>query len=224
MNKLAKVDNDLGNALIELSKISILKESLLKLNPNCNLENCLLYHNKKIIEIDFYFILPGTNIDLKTNGSEIQVNSFNFEEYIHLVFEILCGRGIEDYIKSFKSGFNKVFDINSLKCFQSKELEEIFCGSTNELWDFSTLTQNIIPNHGYDKNSNIFKYFINILIEMTTSERRKFLLFVTGCPRLPLGGFKKLHPKLTVVKKNPDQPRENPDNYLPTVMTYNAIL
>jgi len=32
-----------------------------------------------------------------------------------------------------------------------------------------------------------------------------------------------LNPKLTVVKKNPDIPMENPDLYLPTVMTYDKF-
>ena len=219
MNKLIKIDKDVGRTILELSKLSILKEALLKSDSNIDLEKSLLYNNKKISDIDFYFTLPGTNINLKQNGSEIQVNSYNFEEYINLVVEMVCRKGIEEYVLSFKCGFNQVFDINCLKCFQSSEIEEIFCGSSKDQWDYSTLMQNIIPNHGYDKNSNIFKNMINILTEMTTEERKKFLLFVTGCPRLPLGGFKNLYPKLTIVKKNPDQPRDNPNNYLPTVMT-----
>jgi hypothetical protein len=34
-----------------------------------------------------------------------------------------------------------------------------------------------------------FKYLIQILIEMTNQDRKKFLAFVTGAPRLPLGGI-----------------------------------
>ncbi len=50
-------------------------------------------------------------------------------------------------------------------------------------------------------------------------EQREFLQFVTGCPRLPVGGFKALSPALTVVKKTFDSPDVNPDDYLPSVMT-----
>lgn len=169
--------------------------------------------------MDCYFILPGTNIELKPKGSEILLTANNLKEYIVLIYESICDNGIREYINIFKAGFNKIFDINILKCFKSSELEEILSGSENEQWDYLTLTQNIIPNHGYDKNSSIYKFLINILLEMKSIERKKFLFFVTGCPRLPLGGFKSLHPKLTIVKKNPDQPLEIPDNYLPTVMT-----
>ena len=50
-------------------------------------------------------------------------------------------------------------------------------------------------------------------------EQRQFLQFVTGCPRLPVGGFKSLSPPLTIVKKTFDSPDVNPDDYLPSVMT-----
>ena len=33
-------------------------------------------------------------------------------------------------------------------------------------------------------------------------------------------GFKNLNPKLTVVKKQPDKFEQNPDEFLPSVMTY----
>ena len=50
--------------------------------------------------------------------------------------------------------------------------------------------------------------------------QRQFLQFVTGCPRLPVGGFKALSPPLTIVKKDSfDSPDANPDDYLPSVMT-----
>ena len=50
-------------------------------------------------------------------------------------------------------------------------------------------------------------------------ERKQFLLFVTGAPRLPLGGFAGLKPKLNVVRKDPSLPGHHPDEYLPSVMT-----
>ena len=164
------------------------KEQLIKEKADVNLEESLLYNNKKISEVDLYFILPGTNIELKSNGAEIQVNSENFEEYIKLMYEHICGSGVQDYINAFKIGFNSVFDINYLKCFKSNELEELLCGSINETWDLEVLTENIIPNHGYNKNSLQYKYLITLLMDMNAEDKKKFLFFVTGCPRLPLGG------------------------------------
>ena len=175
--------------MIDLSKLSLVKDQLLKEDGKVNLEDRLLYNNKKISEVDLYFTFPGTNTELKSKGQDIQVNSENFEEYIKLIYENICGSGLQDYINAFKIGFNSVFDINYLKCFQSIELEELLCGSINEIWDLEVLTENIIPNHGYNKNSLQYKYLIVILMEMNPVEKKKFLFFVTGCPRLPLGGI-----------------------------------
>jgi E3 ubiquitin-protein ligase TRIP12 len=55
--------------------------------------------------------------------------------------------------------------------------------------------------------------------ELNHEERRKFLKFVTGSPRLPNGGFSTLDPKLTVVLKKPLNSKESPDDILPSVMT-----
>jgi E3 ubiquitin-protein ligase TRIP12 len=57
-----------------------------------------------------------------------------------------------------------------------------------------------------------------MLSEFNDKERRHFLQFVTGCPRLPFGGFKGLNPPLTVVRKTPDS-NKKPNDYLPSVMT-----
>ena len=54
------------------------------------------------------------------------------------------------------------------------------------------------------KNSKSFIDFITILCEFDNLERKLFLKFVTGCPTLPIGGFKNLNPKITVVKKLSD--------------------
>ena len=49
-------------------------------------------------------------------------------------------------------------------------------------------------------------------------ERRQFLQFLTGSPRLPIGGFAALNPKLTIVKKHVDSGQKT-DDHLPSVMT-----
>ena len=59
---------------------------------------------------------------------------------------------------------------------------------------------------------------ITFMCKLDKNGQRQFLIFTTGTSRLPIGGFKALSPKLTIVKKTFDE-KENPDDYLPTVMT-----
>ena len=61
--------------------------------------------------------------------------------------------------------------------------------------------------------------FLKFISELSLEDRRKFLKFVTGSPRLPNGGFAALDPKLTLVLKKPISALENADDILPSVMT-----
>lgn len=59
------------------------------------------------------------------------------------------------------------------------------------------------------------QFLLEIMCELSASEKRQFLLFVTGSPKLPVGGFKSLEPKLTIVRRDPGT--NDPDTYLPSV-------
>lgn len=62
------------------------------------------------------------------------------------------------------------------------------------------------------------QHLLHILSDFNDTERRQFLQFTTGSPRLPIGGWKSLRPVFTVVRKIPEAPF-TPDDYLPSVMT-----
>ena len=51
------------------------------------------------------------------------------------------------------------------------------------------------PKLGYSKESPGFLRFVNVLVEMTGTERKAFLQFTTGCSSLPPGGLANLHPR-----------------------------
>jgi E3 ubiquitin-protein ligase TRIP12 len=69
------------------------------------------------------------------------------------------------------------------------------------------------PDHGYSNFSKTFIQLCEIISEFDLVQRRDFLSFCTGSPKLPRGGFKALEPKLTVVRKVAG------DECLPSVMT-----
>ena len=81
------------------------------------------------------------------------------------------------------------------------------------------LSESCKPDHGYTVDSDSVKNLFRIMAEYDQDDQRAFLQFVTGCPRLPIGGFKSLTPPLTIVKKTFDCPEVAPDDYLPSVMT-----
>jgi len=106
--------------------------------------------------------------------------------------------------------------------FYPDELDQIFCGSISHgfvPWDFKTLSEACHSKHGYTLESTAIVNLFEIMSFYDQGEQRAFLQFVTGCPRLPVGGFKALSPPLTIVKKTFDSVEVNPDDYLPSVMT-----
>ena len=85
--------------------------------------------------------------------------------------------------------------------------------------NINSLIENVMPAHGYHSKSHEYLDFLKFMSQLDHEKRRKFLKFVTGSPRLPNGGFAALDPKLTVVLKKPINPKESPDDILPSVMT-----
>jgi E3 ubiquitin-protein ligase TRIP12 len=222
-NDIKKIDKDLYNVLNDLMGLIKQKKEYLEQNKDNKvnddeLEEKILYNGKKLSSLDIYFTFPGYDIELKKNGSNILLTMKNVEEYVNLIYDYLFYKGIYQIKEAFIEGFNIVFDIYDLKCFTSEELEEIILGSDEQNWEEEVLIESTKPEHGYNKNSRIFKDLIKYMMSLNKDEQKKFLTFTTGASRLPVGGFKALSPKLTVVKKTCNG-NENPDDFLPTVMT-----
>lgn len=44
------------------------------------------------------------------------------------------------------------------------------------------------PDHGYSHDSRAVQFLFEVLSTYDTTEQRQFMQFVTGTPRLPVGG------------------------------------
>ena len=220
-NDINLIDKDLYKFLEDILKLIMQKKEIIKKEKNISdeeLENQILYNGQKLNTTDIYFTFPGYDIELKPNGKNILLCIKNMEEYINLIYDFIFYKGINKITEAFREGFNIVFNINELKCFNAEELEEIIFGSDKQKWEYDILLENLKPEHGYTKNSKIFKNLIQYMTSLDKNEQKQFLIFTTGASRLPFGGFKALSPKLTVVKRSVIG-NENPDKFLPTVMT-----
>lgn len=182
---------------------------------------CYLYENREkaseLEQMTLTFTLPGLELDLIENGKDINVTSKNVEEYIKLVLNYTLDVGIRQQLDSFIEGFSVVFPYSSLLILTPEELVEMH-GRVEEDWSSSTLYASINADHGYSMGSNSIHELVSIMSSFERQDRRLFLQFLTGSPKLPIGGFKSLKPRLTVVLKHPEDGL-GPDAYLPSVMT-----
>ena len=202
INDLVSVDPDLGKHILELSHLVEKKDSQ------------ATFKGASVESLELYFELPGYEIELKPFGKQTKLTIHNLQEYIQLVTEFTLMQ--RSQAEAFRKGFEKIIPAWTLEVFEEEELEHLICGYNDESWDLWTLRHTVHSAHGYTKNSTTVQNLLKFMSDLQKEERRSFLEFVTGCPRLPLGGFKGLHPPLTVVKKTMPG---NQDEYLPSVMT-----
>jgi E3 ubiquitin-protein ligase TRIP12 len=153
------------------------------------------------------FVLPGDDdFELSLGGRDVPVTSQNAAEYVDRVFDAILNSGIRDQMAAFREGFDQIFSLDHLAIFYEDEIETILCGDSNESWTPESLAAAIKCDHGYTSSSPPVIALINVLSTLDPIDKRRFLKFVTGAPRLPAGGFASLKPKLTVVRKSPDIP------------------
>ncbi|GME29255.1 HECT domain-containing protein [Neofusicoccum parvum] len=217
------VDADLAKALVLLKKFSKEKK---KIDENRNLTaaqkvpaiEAITVDGAHVEDLGLDFTLPGyPAIELIPDGVNTAVTIDNVAQYVEKVLDMTLGSGVQKQAEAFRTGFTQVFPYSALRAFTSDELVMLF-GRTEEDWSLETLMDSIKADHGYNLDSKSVRNLLQVMSELTASQRRDFLQFVTGSPKLPIGGFKALTPMFTVVCK-PSEPPYTSDDYLPSVMT-----
>ncbi|XP_018399273.1 PREDICTED: E3 ubiquitin-protein ligase TRIP12 isoform X3 [Cyphomyrmex costatus] len=223
---LAYVCPDVYRTLSKLQDVVRKKEAMEKdqtLRPHekAQLIEALDLDTCPISELGLVFELPGyENIELRKGGSEISVTIYNLDQYIKLVVHWFLYEGVFRQMEAFREGFESVFPPSQLRLFFPEELEAVFCGhaQTGGQWDVKTLAECCRTDHGYTPDSRAIRFLFEVMSKYNSEEQRQFIQFVTGSPRLPVGGFKSLTPPLTIVRKTFD-PSMKTDDFLPSVMT-----
>ncbi|KAI0042289.1 hypothetical protein FA95DRAFT_1500247 [Auriscalpium vulgare] len=209
---LRLVDADLANSLEKLQSLASTGHG-----PRDKLQKLWGKEEDKIEDLALDFTIPGYNIDLRPGGKDLSVTSSNVHDYIKEVMDAIIGSGAKLQAKAFREGFSKVFPISDLQAFTMDELVMLF-GNADEDWSVETLSEALKADHGFNVESRAIRSLIEIMSEYDAPTRRDYLQFLTGSPKLPIGGFRGLNPSLTVVRKPHEAPL-SADDYLPSVMT-----
>ncbi|KAF9047194.1 hypothetical protein BDZ89DRAFT_1058246 [Hymenopellis radicata] len=212
---LKLVDEELAKSLTKILNMVNAKNQL---NPADKLSmKVAMVEGIDVEDLALDFTVPGYDIELRPGGRDITVTSSNVHEYVADVLEAIIGKGAAPAAKAFRDGFSKVFPISDLQAFSADELVMLF-GNSDEDWSIETLSEALKADHGFNPESRAIRDLMEIFSDYDGPMRRSCLQFLTGSPKLPIGGFRGLNPPLTVVRK----PHEAPltaDDYLPSVMT-----
>ncbi|OTB09603.1 hypothetical protein M426DRAFT_316152 [Hypoxylon sp. CI-4A] len=223
LGAVKSVDSGLANSLKHIKKFASAKKAIDE-DPHrtpaqkvADTER-IVVDNGTLEDLALDFTLPGyPEIELIANGSQIPVSIYNVESYLEHVIDLTLGRGVKRQVEAFRTGFSQVFPYSALSAFTPDELVALF-GRVDEDWSLETLMDSIKADHGFNMDSRTVRNLLQTMSELTPAQRRDFLQFTTGSPKLPIGGFKSLTPMFTVVCK-PSEPPYTSDDYLPSVMT-----
>eukprot|EP00755_Sulcionema_specki_P005057 Sspe_Gene.31687::Locus_15606_Transcript_1_1_Confidence_1.000_Length_6859::g.31687::m.31687/K10590/TRIP12; E3 ubiquitin-protein ligase TRIP12 len=154
-------------------------------------------------EMGLDFTLPGhEGIELIPDGSTVPLTAENIDTYVKLVRGMHLQKGIEGAIRALHRGFHEVFPLHQLQLFSKDELQDLLTGRGDpsaKIWsDEADMATDIVCDHGYTLDSQPVQHLISVVAEFDAYEQRKFLTFISGSPRMPLGG---LVPKITLVKR-----------------------
>ncbi|KAL6011107.1 E3 ubiquitin-protein ligase upl4 [Asimina triloba] len=210
-------DPELGRTLLEFQALAEKRRYLATLyGKDAACVSDLCFRNARIEDLCLDFTLPGyPNYKLESVHDYRMVSIDNLEEYISLIVDATVKSGISRQLDAFKSGFNQVFPPKNIRIFTEDEIEHLLCGE-HDAWATGELLDHIKFDHGYTATSPPIVNLLQIIKDFGCDQRRAFLQFVTGAPRLPPGGLAALNPKLTIVRKHWSN-WEDAD--LPSVMT-----
>ncbi|PIG79449.1 ubiquitin-protein ligase Ufd4 [Aspergillus arachidicola] len=216
------VDQDLANSLLLLKRFANAKAEVEnKALSEAQTRQALLnveVDGVKVEDLSLDFTLPGyPSIELIKDGSNVPVTIENVDLYVERVVDMTLSSGVQRQVEAFREGFSQVFPYSALRTFTPAELVMLF-GRADEDWSIETLMDSIKADHGFNMDSRSVRNLLQTMSELDAQQRRDFLQFVTGSPKLPIGGFKSLTPIFTVVCR-PSEPPYTPDDYLPSVMT-----
>ncbi|KAI5852847.1 hypothetical protein DFP73DRAFT_19029 [Morchella snyderi] len=223
LGAVGTVDKDLANSLKMLRKFVLAKKAIdsnmvLTAEGKAKRISEIRVDSASVEDLALDFTLPGyQDIELIPNGANTPVTVYNIANYVDRVIDLTLGSGVRRQAEAFRAGFSQVFPYSALRAFTPDELVMLF-GRVDEDWSLETLMDSIKADHGFNMDSKSVRNLLQAMSEFKLQERRDFLQFVTGSPKLPIGGFKSLTPLFTVVCKPSEAPYTS-DDYLPSVMT-----
>jgi E3 ubiquitin-protein ligase TRIP12 len=104
------------------------------------------------------------------------------------IIDMTLGSGVRRQVDAFRAGFSQVFPFSALRAFTPNELVMLF-GRAEEDWSIETLMDSIKADHGFNMDSKSVRNLLHTMCELDPQQRRDFLQFVTGSPKLPIGGM-----------------------------------
>ncbi|XP_041950062.1 probable E3 ubiquitin-protein ligase HERC3 isoform X5 [Alosa sapidissima] len=194
---LCTVDSTYPQALFKkLLGLKPTLEDLEELSP-CQARGLkqLLDEDEDVID-DLYLDFCVKGHDLIQDGGNVLVSKANRKRYVDLYVDYVLNTSVTRQFEDFSKGFDLGCPCRTWTMFRPDELMNTLCGEVEYQWE--ELQKNAI--YICTPTDKTVKDFWKVFFEYSDENKKKFLSFVQGTDRLPVGGLAKL--RLTVSKLN----------------------
>lgn len=155
--------------------------------------------------------------ELMQDGKNVAVDGTNRYQYVDkLVQWMLCGSTAEQFTALY-DGFHKVIHKDAFMLYTAAELQLVMVGMPHLNFQELQLNTEYIGGADWHATNPTVQKFWSIVHSLTLEEKQKFLFFVTGTSKAPIGGLKNI--ELKIQRMGPHS------NSLPTAHTcFNTLL
>ncbi|XP_053477988.1 probable E3 ubiquitin-protein ligase HERC6 isoform X1 [Ictalurus furcatus] len=190
-------------------------EDMIEFRPQVGMSLRYLLHDYKDddaenMDITFRVHWDGAEVELDSHEREKLVTSANKKEFVEAYVDYALNKSVEQVFNEFKRGFYKACDEDVVNFFQPEELRGAMVGT--EEYDWDTFRQNTAYVGQYHVRHPTIIAFWEVFEELTDEQKKAFLLFLTGCDRVPVTGMEQV--RMTVL----DRPNFTQD-HLPESLT-----
>jgi E3 ubiquitin-protein ligase HUWE1 len=136
-------------------------------------------------------------IELKPEGAGIVVTDENKAEYVALMVDHTLRKKIESQVTAFANGFHDLVPQEIVAVLNAEELDRVICGENHI--DVDDWKRHCRYSGMYGPEHPVIQRFFGVIRDWSQDNLTKLLQFVTGCPRVPLGGFSQLNVRGTPI-------------------------
>ncbi|XP_054650211.1 probable E3 ubiquitin-protein ligase HERC6 isoform X2 [Dunckerocampus dactyliophorus] len=141
-------------------------------------------------------------VELDPEEPEKLVTGSNKKAFVAAFVDYVFDKSEKGVFEVFKRGFLKVCDADVVALFQPEELQAAMVGNENYDWD--VFKQNTVYEGEYHAEHLNIITFWEVFDQLTAEEKRKFLLFLTGCDRVPADGMASIRMRVAVLPNSTD--------------------
>ncbi|KAI9222598.1 hypothetical protein BC828DRAFT_345885 [Blastocladiella britannica] len=155
-------------------------------------------------------------VELVPGGADMELKGDNRKEYVAAVLNWHLNVVVADKFSMFQRGWDAVVAESSVKhLFNGGELMQVVLG--DDEFDLDALAEAAVYDGGYSPESRVVQDFWAELKALSLADQRRFLFFVTGSDRPPVGGLGRV--VVVIMRQGPDSDR------LPSAHTcFNVLL